>query len=78
MRSRQIVAVTFARAFERDELREIGMTLLRERGNERRDRSGERRRRGGKNGVQVSEGKKKDDNQEDGGGVQPRWHENEA
>lgn len=32
----------------------------------------------GRTGVQVSEGKKKDDDQEDGGGVQPRWHENEA
>lgn len=32
----------------------------------------------GGNGVQVSEGKKKDDDREDGGGVQPRWHENEA
>ena len=81
MRSQIVLLHLYARSDEaRRAARDRNGSLLRERGNERRDRSAARRRRrgaAGRIGAQVSEGKKKDDDQEDGG-VQPRWHENEA
>lgn len=81
MRSRQIALSLRLHARSNEARRAAGDrngSLLRERDNERRDRSAAREDvAAGRTGVQVSERKKKDDDQEDGG-VQPRWHENEA
>lgn len=87
MRSRQIVAGTFARAFGvearssgRPEWLSCESVATKDETEAAREDAavggpGEKGRGGG---FQVSEGKKKDDDEEDGGGVQPRWHENEA
>lgn len=82
MRSREIVAATFTRAFERgEEQREIRMALLaRERGKRKtRPRSGrEETPRREVRGFRLARVKRKTTTKKDGGGVQPRWHENEA